>query len=333
MHRMQLPGGTRREEDDSMRIPLAASTTRRLIAALGLTCAAFLFGGVPSASAALFTQCPPVGLDDGCGVLITVNPDGTGTVATDPAQPPYENDEDALVGLQNNAAGSVTSVGLSSALDIFGFDGDGLCAASISPRPASCPFGPTEYEGPGTSFSNISADFTSGTVNFSPPVPPGGSAYWSLEEAITAADINLGTIAVQAPPVVPAVELKCGTVSASANGYRPNRSLRPTIPGVRAFINVSEPSQVDIDASLRLRGAAKAKSTKLGSFTLQDPGRKKLRIPLPARLRDELSFGDKVTLDLSIKTTPNAAPRCASTSATQVSLKTHVVHILKREHN
>jgi hypothetical protein len=315
-----------------MSVARRAPRGRKIAAALGLTCAAMLFGGAPSASAALFNQCPPIGLDDGCGVLITVNPDGTGKVETDPAQPPYEGDEDAMVGLQNNFAGTVTSVDLASTLDIFGFDGDGLCTQTGAP--AGCPFGPTGYEGPTTSFSNINTvDFTSGTVNFSPAVPSGGSAYWSLEEAITAADINLGTIAlIQPPPPEPVKPAPCGTVSASANGYRPKKSLNPTIPGVRAFINVSEPSQVDVDASLSV-GASKAKSTKLGSFTLQDPGRKKLRIPLPASLRDELSFGDRVTLNLSIKTTPNAAPRCASTTATHVSLKTRVVHILKREHN
>ena len=39
--------------------------------------------------------------------------------------------------------------------------------------PAGCPFGATGYEGPGVSFSNIAADSTSGTVNFSPAIPPG----------------------------------------------------------------------------------------------------------------------------------------------------------------
>jgi hypothetical protein len=316
-----------------MSVPTAARSTRRLIAALGLTCAAFLFGGVPGASAALFTQCPPVGADDGCGSLITVNPDGTGSVASDPAQPAYEQSEDTLVGLQNNSPGTVSSVNLSSTLDIFGFDGDGICNAAITPQPAGCPFGPTEYEGPGTSFSNISADFTTGTVDFSPPVPSGGAAYWGLEEAITAADINLGTIAVQAPPVVPAQQLTCGTVSVGAAGYQPPRSLTPTVPGVRAFIFVSEPSQVDIAASLGFKGAAKSKSVSLGSFTLQDPGRKKLRIPLSKKLLDELSIGDRVNLNLSIKTTPIAAPRCASPESKNVSLKTRVVHILKAEHN
>jgi hypothetical protein len=81
-----------------------------------------------------------------------------------------------------------TSEPLSSPLPIFGFDGDGLC--DVSPRPAGCPFGPYGYEGPGTRFSDISADQTSGVVHFTggiPPsagIPPGGSTYFSLEERI-----------------------------------------------------------------------------------------------------------------------------------------------------
>src|SRR5690242_1964014 len=150
-----------------MSIPKSAIRKRKLLLALGVACtASFLFVGVPSASA-LFTQCPPIGADTGCQVLITVNPDGTGTVSDDPSQGPYEGSEDALVGLQNNSAGTVQSINLSSSTDIFGFDDDGICSGLFSgPAPSGCPFGPTGYEGPGTSFSNISSDTTSGTVDF-----------------------------------------------------------------------------------------------------------------------------------------------------------------------
>ena len=303
--------------------------TRKVAAVLGLTCAGVLFGGVSSASA-VFTQCPPIGADTGCGTLITVNPDGSGTVTSDPSQPPYENVEDTLVGLQNNSTGTVSSIDLSAPgpppVDIFGFDGDGICSVGISPQPAGCPFGPTEYEGPGTSFSNIdTTDFASGTVNFSPVVGPGGSAYWSLEEAISAADIHLGTIGVAG--------INCGSVTASAVGYRPAKSLHPTIPGVRAYIKVSEPSTVNIDATLSFSGAAASKSVTLGSFTLQNPGSKKLRIPLPKSLRNVLSIGDQVKLNLAIKSTPLSAPDCKGAPTTNVSLKTRVVHILKSQHN
>ena len=221
------------------------------------------------------------------------------------------------------------SINLSSSLDIFGFDGDGLCQIGgfgfPHDSPAGCPFGPTGYEGPGTSFSNISPDTTSGTVDFNPPIGPSGaacasggsggsgtsSAYFSLEESISAADINLGTIASAPPPPGPTV---------SAISYTPKKSLKPTVPGVRMYINVSEPSNVVVTATLNFKASA-AKSTNLGTFTVVDTGRKKLRLGLPKSLRNQLKIGDRVSLDLKIKATPLSAQGCASPTTKTVSLE------------
>lgn len=149
-----------------------------------------------NASAALFPQCPPVGNNQGCSQLIVVNHNGSVVVQADPAAPPsgYDGVEDTLVGLQNNSSRSVASINLASpGATIFAFDDDGLCNAPNWPSapavtPANCPgpqgFGPTGYEGPNTTFTNISPNFLTGTVNFTSPVPPGGSAYWGLEEAL-----------------------------------------------------------------------------------------------------------------------------------------------------
>jgi len=131
-------------------------------------------------------QCPTVGADTGCGVVITIT--NTGATVSHTGQGPYDQIEDTLVGVINNSNQPISVMQLRSALPIFALDGDGLCSPSITPRPAGCPFGPTGYEGPGTSFSNISSDKTSGTVNFNPPIPTGGkTAYFSLEEDISTA--------------------------------------------------------------------------------------------------------------------------------------------------
>jgi len=55
------------------------------------------------------------------------------------------------------------------------------------------------YEGPTSWFSGISADTSGGTVNFSPPIPPGGSTYFSLEAPPSAAAIQVGTPTTTAP--------------------------------------------------------------------------------------------------------------------------------------
>ncbi len=129
-----------------------------------------------------FTQCPAVGQDTSCAILLVIDADGSLRVRTDSSQGPFDGIEDTLIGVQNNSNTTVFSIPLSSTIDLFGFDGDGLCSAS--PHPSGCPFGPTGYEGPGVSFTNISADRTSGVVNFAGGIPPGGSAYFSLEERI-----------------------------------------------------------------------------------------------------------------------------------------------------
>ena len=56
------------------------------------------------------------------------------------------------------------------------------------------------YEGPTSWFSNISPDTSSGTVNFSPAIAPGGSAYFSLESPPSAAAIQVGKPTTTAPP-------------------------------------------------------------------------------------------------------------------------------------
>ena len=71
-----------------MRISRTFLTTAAGVA-LGVTLVTAV--ALPTIAAAaptpLFTQCPAAGPDTGCGVLITVNPDGSTTVATDPGQP------------------------------------------------------------------------------------------------------------------------------------------------------------------------------------------------------------------------------------------------------
>ena len=66
---------------------------------------------------------------------------------------------------------------------IFGLDGDGICAG-FSPGPPACPYGPTGYEGPNTSFANISANGTTGDVVFTGGLAPGQSTYFSLEDKL-----------------------------------------------------------------------------------------------------------------------------------------------------
>lgn len=144
-----------------------------------------------------FTECPAVGDDTSCGILIVISNNGA-QILTDPSQGPYEGDEDTLIGVLNNTTGTtITSVPVSGTTNVFGFDGDGVCA---NPNPTSGLPGAdctgntadtTGYGGPDSFFTNINGAQTSGTVNFIHPLTPGQSTFFSLEEAINGSNINI----------------------------------------------------------------------------------------------------------------------------------------------
>jgi hypothetical protein len=153
------------------------------------------------ASASQFPQCPTVGYNTGCAVLITINNSGTPTVEVDATQGPYDRSEDTLVGVLNNSSYSVDSLQLSSSTGIFGFDGDGMCSASFGAA-GNCSQGlgqgdPYDYAGDLVTFTITDAN--DGRVNFVGGLAPGASAYFSLEENLTASDITAGPTTAPEP--------------------------------------------------------------------------------------------------------------------------------------
>jgi hypothetical protein len=174
-----------------------------------------MFGAGPTTPP--FTQCPAVGADKSCAVLIIFNPDGSPTIKTDPTQGPYDGIEDTLIGVQNNSNKPVFSINISSNTDIFGFDGDGLCTY------IACAWAhPTGYEGKvnetGSPVSFTISNVSSGTVVFAGGIPAKGSAFFSLEEA----NFTINLCGAGAAPVVEEITNfgSCGnsTVPAGQDG-------------------------------------------------------------------------------------------------------------------
>ena len=174
--------------------------------------------GFPGTSTtAPFNECPAIGYNNSCGLLIVVsnngeqvlqdNNNGTSAPATTTAgsQTPYDENDDTLVGIVNNSSKPLFAIqlsGSSTSTPIFGFEGDGICTYSAQRRqhqrrssapggtPLSTPGGYTgdsycsaaqklgaaaavgpdpngsDYQGPTSTFSNISSDTTTGVVNF-----------------------------------------------------------------------------------------------------------------------------------------------------------------------
>ena len=96
--------------------------------------AALMLALAPSSADALFAQCPPVAADAGCQYLITLT-NGAPSVQQDPTQPPYENADDSLIGVQNNSSKSVGALPMSAPSALFGFEADGICNPIISGVP------------------------------------------------------------------------------------------------------------------------------------------------------------------------------------------------------
>lgn len=141
-----------------------------------------------------YTECPAVGSNTGCAILITIGASGTATVGVDTAQGPYDGSDDTLVGVLNNSSSSISSLPLTSSKPIFGFEADGMCSSSFG-VPGNCAKGlnqgdPYDYSGDFVTFSV--ADQSNGTVKFISGLAPGASTYFSLEDDLSAADITPG---------------------------------------------------------------------------------------------------------------------------------------------
>ena len=184
-----------------------------------------LFAVPAQAATPPFIQCPAIGADSSCAILLTINPNGSITVDQDASLGPYDFFDDTLIGVQNNSTHSIPSLHLTSSgvgQPPFGFDGDGLCSGLFAGTPTACPFGPTGYEGLNTSFSNVAVDQMSGDVNFTGGLAAGASAYFSLEGAISATGLVFNS-----PPDCSAATTSLTTL------WPPNHRLVPvTISGV-----------------------------------------------------------------------------------------------------
>jgi hypothetical protein len=148
------------------------------------------------------------GANGGCNVLIVFNADGSITtfasfhvgmgvnIATS-----YDNGgDDNMVGIINNTSHAINSVTLTGTQTPFGFDGDGACDPTWTFSGGN-PCGTTTsgYGHQGVTFSAISSNFNTGTVNFAGGIAAGSSNWFSLEGPV---DINLVVNGVPEPASV-----------------------------------------------------------------------------------------------------------------------------------
>ena len=139
----------------------------------------------------------------GCNELITFSGNGAISTIMPNAAMSYDAGlDDNLVGIINNTSSPITSITFTSSLDIFGFDGDGICGGpgyNFVEGPACVNImDPNGYGGPYVTYSNINSGATMGTVNFgNGGIAPGGSAWFSLE-----GPVSLTTVVTPEPATV-----------------------------------------------------------------------------------------------------------------------------------
>ena len=216
----QIPSGSanvgfgRTQPSRSQKSKSIGGVLRRVVVALGsvaLVGSIFsIYAGTSSAAgspttSAPFNECPGIGAAPRCEFLIVLTPTGAnvlqdGTVGT------FDGSDDTLVGIVNNSGAPVSTVGLSSTVGIFGFDGDGICAKSGShlkytwtpntyatETGSGCPYGTTGYEGPGVTFGSIATNKETGNVNFASGLANGSSTFFSLEGNLSGASFTVPT--------------------------------------------------------------------------------------------------------------------------------------------
>jgi hypothetical protein len=157
---------------------------RALLASAVILAAPFAFAANHEAAA---TPMFPVIGSSTMGPAIIFTFTDSGITTTTVSSQTYDGSDDVEVGVINNSSTTQTSLNLSGSGNgggIFAFDGDGIVKfvdANTGLDTQGNPADTSGYAGPGVTFSNISTDKTSGTVNFQ--LLPGDTAYFGLESS------------------------------------------------------------------------------------------------------------------------------------------------------
>ena len=210
--------------------------------------------GADTVPVAPFPECPAIGADTSCAVLLVINSDLSVSVYNDGSQGPFDGTEDTLIGIINESKTAVHAITAYGPTDLFGFDGDGICSGvygTWSQAPATttvagdegsagCPYaatGATGYEGPDTSFITDPTSSGDGVIDFPNTLPASESTYFSLELAVTSATlaVSVGDLInnqFNCPSTAPALNGGDGAVPQTLGSYTPNTTRATTVSGL-----------------------------------------------------------------------------------------------------
>jgi len=251
------------------------------------------------------------------GALFPVG-DSPRAIAIVPNQPPHasftHSPEPAAPGsaVSFDASGSTDSDGTVARYD-WDF-GDGSSAANAGPAPqhtyatdGSYQVTVTETDNEGCSTSIV---FTGQTAYCN------GSSVARATQTVTVASPAQTTTA--APP--------CQVVKPRATSFKPRIRPGNVVPGLRVRLAADTPSLLTVHAKLLWKRHGKLRRTRLRKLSVAVNRWRRVRFPIPSKLRNVLPLGSRLRIRLRIVATPRRNDSCAPATIVKV-LHVRVVRV------
>ena len=123
------------------------------------------------------------------------------------------------------------------------------------------------------------------------------------------------------------VKVDCPKAKGSASSFVPKFRSSHVVPGVRVRLAASDPSQLDVDGTMEWSSDGRDRKATLEHRSVDVKHWRRIRYPIPGKLRDELPLGTPVTLKLTIVATPLESSACAG-STIHETLHVKVVKVI-----
>jgi YVTN family beta-propeller protein len=123
------------------------------------------------------------------------------------------------------------------------------------------------------------------------------------------------------------VTIGCPRVSGSASSFVPRIRSAHVVPGVRVRLAASQPATLGVEATLLWSKEGQRRETALDRLSVRINHWLRIRLPLPAALRNDLPLGSRVRVRLRIEAKPRGDSACGG-GVTHRTLKVRVVEVI-----